>query len=516
MSNNKSTENKTDELANSNSTDVKSEQKQNKTQSLLNVFKSFLKIGFIGFGGGSALIPVIEKEVCADNKYIDEDEYSNFTVISNITPGALPVKLGALIGYEMAGKTGMFLAALLTSIPGVFITLGLLALLDILGESAIHIIEQAAIGISVFIIFLLVSYIIKIMKESKKAYFLSPAIVLMLSTVVLTFGKEIRTGLSRLGFDNAFVNSTPIFDISTINILLLLFFFIFFTDGRTSGKRMLIALLLASVYVLMFGSLHIINLGIGNTIYQILLLLVGIITLVLDSRQDIKGSNGKINWLLATKKSLPFLVGTLIIFAICFIINSENLLFFISNGFISTATSFGGGEAYLTVADGIFVEPGIISSTQFYSRVLPIANALPGSILVKILSGIGFLLGFETSMAFAFLMGTLGLMLATTASCVICIYIAEVYKSFSFLKIFRVLKLWVLPVICGLLISTILSMLNEVFHISSVNSLSMLPMFALIIGIYAMVYFLHKKFHLNDVFLILLSAVTSVVGVMVL
>ncbi len=494
-----------------------SDQKGGKIAALGKVAKSFLKVGFIGFGGGSALIPVIEKEVCEDNKYIDPDEYSNFTVISNITPGALPVKLGALIGYDMAGKTGMFLAALFTSIPGVFITLGLLALLDILGEGAIHTIEQAAIGISVFIIFLLVSYIIKVMKDSQKAYFIKPAVILMISTLVLTFGKEIRLALSRLGIENAFTESTPVFDISTINILILLFFFIFFTDGRTSGPRLYTALALGVVYILMFGKLEFIDLGIGNTIYQVFLLLLGIGVLVYDSKQDIAGTTkGRMDWLLATKKSLPFIISTAVVFGICFAINSENLTFFLTNGLVSTSTSFGGGEAYLTVADGIFVEPGIISTTQFYSRLLPIANALPGSILVKILAGVGFLLGFETSLGFAFLMGLLGLLIATMASCVICIYIAEIYKSFSYLKIFKVLKLWVLPVICGLLLSTILSMLNEVFHISSVNELSMVPMFGLIAFIYAMVYFLHKKFHLNDVFLIVLSAVVSVAGVWVL
>ncbi len=481
------------------------------------VIKSFAKIGLIGFGGGSALIPVIEKEVCEDNKYIDRDEYSNFTVISNITPGALPVKLGALVGYEMAGKTGMFLAALFTSIPGVFITLILLALLDILGSSAISIIEQAAIGISVFIIFLLVTYIAKIMRESRKVGFLTPAVILMLSTFFLTFGKEIRLAFERLGFDFAFINSTPIFDVSTINVLILLFFLIFFTGGRTKGKRFLTAMVISVVYILMFGKSAIINLGFGNTIFQVVMLVVAVAMLISDSKKDASDkAKVKLDWAGATKKSLPFLISTAVLFGICFVISDENMIFFLTNGIVSTATSFGGGEAYLTVADGIFVVSGVITTTEFYSRILPIANALPGSILVKILAAVGFVIGFDISMGYAFLVGTLGLMIATTASCVVCIYVAEVYTSFSYLSIFKVLKLWVLPVICGLLLSTILSMLNEVFHISHAYELHQLPMFGLIAFIYGMVYFLHKKFHLNDVILIVLSALVSIGGVVVL
>lgn len=70
---------------------------------LISIFTSFFKIGVIGFGGGSALIPIVEKEIVEDKEWFNEDDYLKHTVIANITPGALPVKLGAVAGYERGG-----------------------------------------------------------------------------------------------------------------------------------------------------------------------------------------------------------------------------------------------------------------------------------------------------------------------------------------------------------------------------------------------------------------------------
>ncbi len=485
-------------------------------QPLSSVIKSFTKIGLIGFGGGSALIPVIEKEVCDDNNYIDPDEYSNYAVIANITPGAMPLKLGSLIGYDMAGNLGMFLAAVFTALPGVLISLGLLALLDILGATAIQTIEKAALGISFFIIYLMMRYIAKVMRDSKKANFSKPAFTLMISSFILTFGKEIREGISRLGFEVSFTETIPFFDISTINVLLLVFFLIFFTGGDMRCARFRIALCISLAYLLMFGKSPLINIGIGSTIFQILILIASVIMLVRDSKEETLG-RGKVrlDWGGAAKKSLPFLISTTVLFAICFIINSESLVTYLIQGVVSTSTTFGGGAAYLPVADEFFVESGTVSPNEFYSRILPIANAMPGPILVKILASVGFVIGYEESLAFAFLLGITGMMIAATSSCVICIYVAEVYRSFSFLSIFKVLKQWILPVICGLLLSTTLSMLNEVFQISATYELAKAPMFGILIFIYAMVHFLGNKFKINDVFLILLSAIVSIIGIMI-
>ena len=70
-----------------------------------------LKIGLIGFGGGTALIPVIEEEAVERNHLVDENEFNKDVIVANITPGALPVEIAANIGRSALGIPGMLLAA---------------------------------------------------------------------------------------------------------------------------------------------------------------------------------------------------------------------------------------------------------------------------------------------------------------------------------------------------------------------------------------------------------------------
>ena len=64
---------------------------------------SMLKVGAIGFGGGSALIPILHAELVETGDVVpagklSEAEFTHDTVIANITPGALPVKMDAPVG----------------------------------------------------------------------------------------------------------------------------------------------------------------------------------------------------------------------------------------------------------------------------------------------------------------------------------------------------------------------------------------------------------------------------------
>ena len=75
-----------------------------------------LKVGVIGFGGGSALIPVLEKEL-VDPRRLREDEFVQDTVIANITPGALPVKIAALAGTQLSGSMAAAAGGLAIAVP---------------------------------------------------------------------------------------------------------------------------------------------------------------------------------------------------------------------------------------------------------------------------------------------------------------------------------------------------------------------------------------------------------------
>ena len=120
-------------------------------KTILDFLKAFLKVGFIGFGGGSALIPVIEKEVVENKRLIDSDDFTKKTIIANITPGAIATKLGALANTKFS-----LIGAYAVSLPGVIMAIVLIAVFSFLGDNAISYINYTSVGISTFIILLLI------------------------------------------------------------------------------------------------------------------------------------------------------------------------------------------------------------------------------------------------------------------------------------------------------------------------------------------------------------------------
>lgn len=81
----------------------KKKQNSDKNLNMKELLFTMFKIGCIGFGGGTALVPVIESEVVYEKKLIDKDEYTKDVVVANITPGALPVEVAAGVGRKVCG-----------------------------------------------------------------------------------------------------------------------------------------------------------------------------------------------------------------------------------------------------------------------------------------------------------------------------------------------------------------------------------------------------------------------------
>ena len=122
---------------------------------------SMLRIGTIGFGGGNALIPVIEKEVVENGKLVTKREYDEDVVAACITPGALPVEIAAGIGQRLGGASGMLMAASMMALPGAFFTVLILAVLTGEQGAALIGIRYISIGLGAFIISLLLAYAVK-------------------------------------------------------------------------------------------------------------------------------------------------------------------------------------------------------------------------------------------------------------------------------------------------------------------------------------------------------------------
>ena len=93
---------------------------------LFSMFISFFKIGAFTFGGGYAMVPLIQTEVVDNKKWIDKEEFLDILVIAQSFPGALAVNTSIFIGYKIGGVLGAIMALLGTVLPS-FIIITLIA-----------------------------------------------------------------------------------------------------------------------------------------------------------------------------------------------------------------------------------------------------------------------------------------------------------------------------------------------------------------------------------------------------
>ena len=151
-----------------------------KIRSLLQLFISFFKIGLFTFGGGYAMIPLIQKEASEKRKWIKEGEILDILAISESTPGPIAVNSATFIGYRVSGVLGAIVATFGLVLPSFCIIL----LISIFYESFRHIafIDAMFKGIKVGVILILVNAIIKLSKLLKKELF--PIILFLVALIV--------------------------------------------------------------------------------------------------------------------------------------------------------------------------------------------------------------------------------------------------------------------------------------------------------------------------------------------
>lgn len=390
---------------------------QKEKSGLAVLLRSMLKIGVIGFGGGSALIPVIEEEVVDQQGILSRKEYNEAVVSACMTPGALPVEIAAGVGRKKCGIRGMILAALAISFPGVFLTVLILAAASQSEGAALSLIQYLSIGLGGFISSLLAAYGMKTAKESRKLGRTNQAVSLLIMTVVfvLTGGRNLLKLFHVNGADRFIRLST--FQVLALSFLVMI---ILYAGGRI---------------------LHRATTETGEA-----------------ARRD-----GKI----ADRKSVAsILKETLAWAAFAAVLAAPALLLigdgaaYLFRGFLSSLMSFGGGDAYLSVADGLFVNTRMVSSNDFYSLLVPIANVLPGSILCKILAGTGYLVGSKSGVLPGIAGAAAGFAVSTAASGMVFGVVFWIFRTFEDVSFFRMVSRWIRPIISGLLGGVIVTMMK--------------------------------------------------------
>lgn len=94
-----------------------------KLKKLLSVFWVFFRIGAFTFGGGYAMIPLIQKETVENKKWITDDDILEIIAIAESTPGPIAINSSTFVGYRVAGFWGAFFGTLGTVLPSFTIIL---------------------------------------------------------------------------------------------------------------------------------------------------------------------------------------------------------------------------------------------------------------------------------------------------------------------------------------------------------------------------------------------------------
>jgi len=409
------------------------------------------RVGCIGFGGGSALIPVLHQTYVEELKVIGETEYEEAVVLSSITPGALTIKLAGEIGRHIAGWKGMLVGASAMALPGVLLTAILLSLMTSLSADFVRQMEFLTVGVLAYISCMLTDYVWKTIHSRGDGAKGNLCIGIIVVVFLLTCGKNLYRLLG--------LEVSDVFYLSTLDIFLVTFAVIFIKSALSKNK-----------------TAH---------------------------------TSNVLKW-TDTGKEIGIMLFAVTVTLIPAMFITNDAWRYTINGFLSSLMSFGGGDAYLTVADGLFVGTGLVTEDAFYGTIIPLANLLPGSILCKVLSGIGYWLGFmESGTIFGgYIVAMLGFALSFAASCGIVSVVGNIYRSFGEISVFREVKKWIRPVVSGLMLNVILSLVYQAQVTGMENHMGWTSALCMLL-IYVVNLLLYYKKKASSVILVIVSVMLS-------
>lgn len=133
---------------------------------ILGLFWVFFKIGAFTFGGGYAMIPIIQREVVENKKWVTDDDILNVIAIAESTPGPIAINSATFIGYKVAGVLGATFATLGVVIPSFVIISVIAYFLNKFSE--IKAVQYAFYGIRAGVLALVIKALITMYKKMPK------------------------------------------------------------------------------------------------------------------------------------------------------------------------------------------------------------------------------------------------------------------------------------------------------------------------------------------------------------
>ncbi|MBO5652708.1 MAG: chromate transporter [Clostridia bacterium] len=162
---------------------------------LLSLFLTMMKIGLFTFGGGYAMLALLEDEFVSKRKWLDKDEFLRMTAIAESTPGPIAINAATYIGYKQAGVLGSLAATVGVCIPSFAVIYVISLFFD--AFLSLTLVACAFRGIRVCVIYLILSAGLKMLKGLKKSFF-------NVSLLIATVGYMIGFSLFAVRFSTVF------------------------------------------------------------------------------------------------------------------------------------------------------------------------------------------------------------------------------------------------------------------------------------------------------------------------
>ncbi len=172
---------------------------------LFKLYKAFFVIGALTFGGGYAMLPMLEKEIVIKHKWATMEEITNYFAIGQCTPGVIAVNTATFVGYKQKKDIGGIIATLGVVTPSMIIILVLAGILQQI--FAYPIVKSAFAGISVAVCALMINSLYKLAKSGIKDVYtgiiavvsalvsvvfeISPVIIVVVAGIVTVIYKKI-------------------------------------------------------------------------------------------------------------------------------------------------------------------------------------------------------------------------------------------------------------------------------------------------------------------------------------
>lgn len=130
----------------------------------ITLFLTFAKVGVMTFGGGYAMLPILQREVVENKGWATDEELADYFAIGQCTPGVIAVNTATFIGQKQRGILGGIIATLGMVFPS-FVIISILAGL-ITSFSHLLVVQQAMAGVRVCVCVLILNAVLKLSKSS--------------------------------------------------------------------------------------------------------------------------------------------------------------------------------------------------------------------------------------------------------------------------------------------------------------------------------------------------------------